>query len=279
MSAVYMTPGDNFATSYHHTTTITEPPPSYADSVRRAKRARHRASISSSGTFPDPENDEDNLVSERSPLLQNVAGVHGSRQQQHQARVQSAPSRRLRKYFRPLRRKAYWLPVLHLILLNFLFALVAWLYLFLGVLIGTTLLLTLPLGTLIWWLTLIGSRFFADAEIRMQSYFHGIQPPPQRRAVFHQPPVEIDPESGIPIQRTFLQNSYDMFLDWEGSYIPIFHFLVVKAPITLVLTIFALVVIPPAVILIIPAPYVLRLFRRIGKWQALIAVEGLSQWP
>jgi len=67
------------------------------------------------------------------------------------------------------------------------------------------------------------------------------------------------------------------FVDWEGSYIPIFHFLVVKSAITLVLTVLTIVVVPPAIILVLPAPYILRLFRRIGKWQADIAIEGLSR--
>jgi hypothetical protein len=66
------------------------------------------------------------------------------------------------------------------------------------------------------------------------------------------------------------------FLDWEGSYLPIFHFLVIKASIALVLTPFLLVVLPPAIILICPAPLVLRLVRNIGLWQAQIALEGLA---
>jgi hypothetical protein len=66
------------------------------------------------------------------------------------------------------------------------------------------------------------------------------------------------------------------FLDWEGSYLPIFHFLVIKASIALVLTPFLLAVVPLLIILILPAPLALRLVRNIGLWQAQVALEGLA---
>ena len=69
---------------------------------------------------------------------------------------------------------------------------------------------------------------------------------------------------------------YRQFQDWEGSYLPIFHFLVVKPAITLLLTPFLLSIVLPAIILIAPLPAVLRLVKRIGRWQARIAVEGLA---
>lgn len=103
-----------------------EAPPSYHEAVRRAKRATNRTSIA---TLPDDD--------ERTPLL-----VIDS-----EPTVVSPPFT-LSGYFEPLIRRDHWLSVIHLILINFPFALVVWLYLFLGVLVGTTLLLTLPLGML-----------------------------------------------------------------------------------------------------------------------------------
>jgi len=269
MTTTYVVPADDFATS-NQFIMITDPPPSYAESVRRAKRSRDRASIAPSEDFPVPGSSEGiQVMTERSYLLPTSA--------ESEAPLELTLFQKLGEYFRPLGRREYWLPIVHLLIVNFPFTLIAWLYLFLGVLVGTTLLLTLPLGALIWWLTLIGSRYFANVEIRLQCYFHDIQYTSAQRAIFYQPSSEIDPESGVPIQHTFLQNSYAMFLDWEGSYIPIFHFLVVKAAITLVLTILAIVVIPPGIIFVIPAPYILRLFRRVGRWQAHVALEGLSR--
>jgi len=109
----------------------------------------------------------------------------------------------------------------------------------------------------------------------MQCKFHGFPRPP-RRPTFHQFATVVDTESGRSIEPSFLQNTYAMFLDWEGSYLPIFHFLVIKATIALVLTPFLLAVVPLLIILILPAPHALRLVRNIGLWQAQIALEGLA---
>lgn len=132
----------------------------------------------------------------------------------------------------------------------------------------------------------------------MQCKFHGLPRPP-RRPTFHQFATEIDTESRRSIEPSFLQNTYAMvsmsarysskrctddapplmliqFLDWEGSYLPIFHFLVIKASIVLVLTPFLLAAVPLSIILVCPAPLVLRLVRSIGLWQAKIALEGLA---
>lgn len=63
----------------------------------------------------------------------------------------------------------------------------------------------------------------------------------------------------------------------QTSYQAIFYFLVIKPSIALLLTISLSVIVPVAFVLIIPAPAMLRAVRRIGIWQANIAIEGLLQ--
>lgn len=43
---------------------------------------------------------------------------------------------RIKRYFRPMRRKAYYSAVFHLLVVNFPFALLAWVYLFVFTLVG-----------------------------------------------------------------------------------------------------------------------------------------------
>lgn len=43
---------------------------------------------------------------------------------------------RIQRYFRPMGRKAYYLAAFHLLVLNFPFALLAWVYLFVFTLVG-----------------------------------------------------------------------------------------------------------------------------------------------
>lgn len=45
---------------------------------------------------------------------------------------------------------------------------------------------------------------------------------------------------------------------------------------TLFLTPLLLAVVLPAIVLVVPLPAVLRLGKRVGRWQARIAVEGLA---
>lgn len=59
------------------------------------------------------------------------------------------------------------------------------------------------------------------------------------------------------------------------SYQALFYFLVIKPAITLILTIVVWAAAFPLLLLILPAPAVLRAVRRLGKWQANIAIEGL----
>ena len=59
------------------------------------------------------------------------------------------------------------------------------------------------------------------------------------------------------------------------SYQALFYFLVIKPSITLILTISLLVLFPLSFVLILPAPAFLRAMRKLGIWQANVAIEGL----
>jgi hypothetical protein len=59
------------------------------------------------------------------------------------------------------------------------------------------------------------------------------------------------------------------------SYQSLFYFLVIKPSITLVFGIMLVVLVPVSFALVLPAPAMLRVVRRLGIWQANIAVEGL----
>jgi hypothetical protein len=94
-------------------------------------------------------------------------------------------------------------------------------------------------------------------------------------------------------ERSFYRNTYSMashlpvsllvsadvcvcvqFTD-PTSYHALFYFLVIKPSITLLLSLFLALVVPVCLALVLPAPAMLRLVRRLGIWQANIAVEGL----
>ncbi|KAG1890133.1 hypothetical protein F4604DRAFT_1708810 [Suillus subluteus] len=183
-------------------------------------------------------------------------------------------------YFRPMTRRAYHAAVFHLLVLNFPYALLAWVYLFVFTLTGTTLLIALPLGALLCFLNLLGARVFASGELGLQTTFHGplaYPPPYPPRPIFQRmrPPRSSDVESGSPYhESSFYKNTIAMFTDWT-SYQALFYFLVIKPSITLFLTIPLLVVVPVSYVLVFPAPMILRIVRKLGIWQANIAVEGL----
>lgn len=61
---------------------------------------------------------------------EELEGIEGS----------SSSPRSLKRYFRPLWRRAYYLPVLHLLLVNFAYGLIAFVYLFVGTLVSFLLL-------------------------------------------------------------------------------------------------------------------------------------------
>ncbi|KAL5524021.1 hypothetical protein ACEPAG_8194 [Sanghuangporus baumii] len=194
----------------------------------------------------------------------------------------AASSRKsLKRYFRPLWRRSYYRPLAHLLIINFPFALVTFLYLFVGTLVGTSLLIALPLGAVLCWLDLAGARAFAKAEIALQTYFHGpllIHDTSAPYPIFSRPsstPSTLEAGQGAShSQPSFLRNTYIMFTD-QTSYQALFYFLVIKPSITLFLTLGLTVLVPASFILIVPAPAVLRAVKRIGVWQANIALEGL----
>lgn len=195
--------------------------------------------------------------------------------------VTVSASRGWRRYFRPLKKSSYYWPIVHLLFINFPFALLAFVYLFVGTLTGTALLIALPIGVVLCWFNLWGARAFARGEISLQSRFHGplaIQPPNPPNPIFSRTRINADSlESGLQTEpQTFLKNTYDMFMD-QTSYQAIFYFLVIKPSVTLFLTVVLLVVVPVAFALILPAPAVLRAVKRVGNWQANLAIEGLSR--
>lgn len=89
-----------------------------------------------------------------------------------------------RRYWAPVGSKAYWRPLLHLITMNLPFNLLVWPPLLVGTLAGTVLLVTLPIGAVLWWLTLIIARWAAQEELKMQNRFHGVAGP-RPRPIFH----------------------------------------------------------------------------------------------
>jgi hypothetical protein len=223
---------------------------------------------------------------EEQPLLsvENPAGPNRRRYPERR-RPGFFSKRGVRLYFRPLGQMAYYGPLLHLMVLNFPYALAAWVYLFVFTLTGTALLMALPLGAVLCFLDLLGARTFSRGELALQTRFHGplAYPPPfPPRPIFTRlrshgaAPSEVESgNSQTPVYETsFYKNTYAMFTD-ATSYQALFYFLVIKPSITLALTALLLVAVPVAFVLVLPAPAMLRAVRRIGIWQAGVAVEGL----
>ncbi|KAF9483108.1 hypothetical protein BDN70DRAFT_874157 [Pholiota conissans] len=192
-----------------------------------------------------------------------------------------------KRYFRPLGVRAYYRALFHLLVINFPYGLLAWVYLFVFTVTGTILLIALPLGALLCFFDLLGARAFSRGELALQARFHAPlthAPPYPPRPIFrrYRPPTTAELESGrvrithsgLVREQSFYKNTYDMFRD-PTSYQALFYFLVVKPAITLLISIGIVILALPAIILILPAPAALRAVRRIGKWQANVAVEGL----
>ncbi|KDQ49159.1 hypothetical protein JAAARDRAFT_43079 [Jaapia argillacea MUCL 33604] len=188
-----------------------------------------------------------------------------------------------KSYWRPCRRRAYWAALFHLLVLNFPFALLAWVYLFVFTLTGTTLLMALPLGAVLCFFNLLGARTLARGELAIQTRFHGplaYPPPYPPHPIFtriRQPtPAEVESGTmtGPVFDRSFYRNAYAMFTD-STSYRALFYFLVIKPAITILMTLALFIVVPLSFVLVLPAPALLRAVRRLGIWQANIAVEGL----
>ncbi|KAJ3711466.1 hypothetical protein DFJ43DRAFT_1008882 [Lentinula guzmanii] len=241
---------------------------------------------------------------------------HGSRVDDHpmvrrMTMLTSATVARWARYFRPLTRPVYWRSLTHLVLVNFPFALAAWVYLFVFTVTGTTLLIALPLGAILCFFNLLGARAFSRAELFIQTRFHS--PLHYPLSVLHaaassptttitttttssspithliatypiftrsRHPSASELESGQAVvgeevtEMSFYKNTYSMFTD-PTSFQALFYFLVIKPAITLLFITFLLTICVPLLVLVIPAPVVLRVCRRIGRWQAVVAVEGL----
>ncbi|KAF7427834.1 hypothetical protein PC9H_007050 [Pleurotus ostreatus] len=266
-------------------------------SGRRASRQRafsHTSVLSTASAAPSlahtllslfqPEGDDDSS----SDLLADVDTSEG----RILLMSEEAPSRRapllstegLKRYFRPVVKQKYYWSLLHLAVLNFPYALLAWVYLFVFTLTGTTLLMALPLGVALCFLDLLGARMFARGELAIQTRFHApfaFPPPYPPRPIFTRyreatlEEIEAGTTEGTRVKETsFYKNAYAMFRD-STSYQALFYFLVIKPVITIVLMLVFLVLTPISIALIIPAPFILRAARRLGVWQANIAVEGL----
>ncbi|KAH9964932.1 hypothetical protein BC827DRAFT_1259472 [Russula dissimulans] len=188
---------------------------------------------------------------------------------------------RWRSYFRPMGRRAYWAALLHLLVFNFPYALFAWIYLFVFTLLGTILLVALPLGAVLCFFDLLGARVLARGEVALQGTFHGplaysleghVYPIFTRLRI--PTPEEVEAGLGSRHERSFYRNSFSMLTD-PTSYQALFYFLVIKPGITILLSLLLIVVVPVSLALIVPAPAMLRLVRRLGIWQANVAVEGL----
>ncbi|KAJ3780593.1 hypothetical protein GGU10DRAFT_369085, partial [Lentinula aff. detonsa] len=257
------------------------------------------------------ENDNVNVghgrISPRRSLSTGV-GLPNLNQTTHHPRIiLSFTQARWARYFRPLTRPVYWRSLTHLVLVNFPFALAAWVYLFVFTVTGTTLLIALPLGAILCFFNLLGARAFSRAELFIQTRFHS--PLHYPLSVLHaaassptttttssspithliatypiftrsRHPSAAELESGQAVvgeevtEMSFYKNTYSMFTD-PTSFQALFYFLVIKPAITLLFITFFLTICVPLLVLVIPAPVVLRVCRRIGRWQAVVAVEGL----
>ncbi|CCM03892.1 uncharacterized protein FIBRA_06043 [Fibroporia radiculosa] len=188
---------------------------------------------------------------------------------------------RWQRYYRPMGKRAYYAALFHLLVVNFPYALLAWVYLFVFTVAGTTTLMALPVGAVLCFLDLIGARLLSRGELALQTTFHGplaySRPnPPLPIFVRLRAPTPAEIELGLTAipEKSFYRNAYAMFTD-STSYQALFYFLVIKPGITILLSLLLVVIVPVSFVLVWPAPAMLRLVRRLGIWQANIAVEGL----
>ncbi|KAH9484736.1 hypothetical protein JR316_0001636 [Psilocybe cubensis] len=189
-----------------------------------------------------------------------------------------------KRYFRPIFVKSYYRALFHLAVLNFPYGLIAWVYLFVFTVTGTTLLVALPLGAVLCFFDLLGARAFARGELALQTRFHAPfnhTPPYPPRPIFtrYREPTSTEVEmghtrQGLVRENSFYKNTYAMFTD-PTSYQALFYFIVIKPAITLLISIAIVAIGIPAFVLVLPAPAMLRAVRKVGIWQANVAVEGL----
>ncbi|KAH9859008.1 hypothetical protein C2E23DRAFT_864768 [Lenzites betulinus] len=233
----------------------------------------------------DPEHDSP-VVRDYDPEQRALAAELSGYSQRHAQRHHHVSAgTRWRRYFHPVSRRAYYSALFHLLVLNFPYALLSWIFLFVFTLVGTCTLMALPLGAVLCFVDLFGARVLARGELALQATFHGplayaIPWPPMPIFTRTRAPTAAQVEAGtapagagVP-EGSFYKNAYAMFTD-PTSYQALFYFLVLKPGITVLMSLFFVVVFPVAVVLVLPLPAVLRLARRMGIWQANVAVEGL----
>ncbi|KAI0644721.1 hypothetical protein C8Q79DRAFT_1112059 [Trametes meyenii] len=231
------------------------------------------------------------FAAELSGYAQRTAQRHQQQQQQQQLSFGA----RWRRYFRPLGRRAYYAALFHLVVVNFPYALVSWVFLFVFTLVGTCTLMALPLGAVLCFVDLLGARVLARGELALQTRYHAplahaLPWPPlpiftrtraptaaQLEAGAGAGPAGVDVPVRVPVpvpEGSFYRNAYALFTD-ATSYQALFYFLVLKPGVTVLMFLLFVGLVPLAAVLVVPLPAVLRLARRMGIWQANVAVEGL----
>ncbi|KIY67341.1 hypothetical protein CYLTODRAFT_422601 [Cylindrobasidium torrendii FP15055 ss-10] len=227
---------------------------------------------------------DDTLLSHHHPSLYSTTN-HGDHTLDESPRRTS----RWRLYVRPLTKSLYWSSLAHLMLVNFPIALFSCLFCFIFTLLGTTLLMVLPLGLLTSFIALFGARILARFELYLQITFHFPHAVLRRRPVMftRRRSSSSTPDETAPLlmreehhlvqdEQSFYKNSYAMFTD-PSSYLFLFYFIVIKPPVVLGTLLLTLVLILPLIVTGVGAPVGLRLARRLGMWQARIAVDGLAR--
>jgi len=95
-----------------------------------------------------------------------------------------------------------------------------WPPLLVGVLAGTALLITLPIGAVFWWLTLIIARWAAREERKMQAKYHDAVFSAPRPIFHHVVEVRGGPEAGddvvVVYEKRFLRCSWAMVSKYVG---------------------------------------------------------------
>ncbi|KAJ7057699.1 hypothetical protein C8F01DRAFT_321038 [Mycena amicta] len=239
--------------------------PSLAQTIASIFRG-HMDDEEGDGACRLPEDDEEGLGSGGMVVEQQRLGGRGRGLQLQ-----------LRRYLRPLTKRVYYRALFHLYVVNFPFALAAFLFAFVFTVTGTTLLVALPLGALLCFCNLVGVRTFSRAELALQTKFHtplAYPPPYPPRPIFIRTRESLG-TGGAPVpEPSFYKNAYAMFTD-ATSYQALFYFIVIKPCITLVLSLALLALGLPAIVLVAPAPMAFRAIRKLGVWQANVALEGL----
>ncbi|KAJ7090861.1 hypothetical protein B0H15DRAFT_778846 [Mycena belliarum] len=253
--------------------------------VTRPRSGSHPSVMSSTSVAPSlaqtlasifQEDDEDEELGTEDSPVDGLLFSAGEIPENH-SRPKGFWSRQAwRRYFRPMTQKVYFKALFHLYVVNFPFALAAFLFAVVFTVTGTTLLVAVPLGALLCFFNLLGVRTFSRGELALQTKYHGplaYAAPYPPRPIFTR--MRESNALGPPIPETsFYKNTYAMFRD-PTSYQALFYFLVIKPSITLLLSLGLLVLGVPALVLIAPAPIAFRAIRKLGIWQANVAVEGL----